>query len=277
MKGEWLTRKKMVKILWTCWFQGRANAPDIVRRCISSWERKNPDWSVRCLDADTVGQYVDVGAVVDLKRQALTAASLSDVIRILLLREYGGVWADATLYCHRPLDDWLDAVFEYGFFAFSDPAPDRLLSSWFLAAAQGNPVVARWHDKVARYWKGRMRSDDYFWFHHEFGELCATDPVVRALWGDVPKVRAEGPHAMLGIAGIDTELAMPQIDWSTPVFKLTYRVAEEDYSAGRLVYDVLHSGGDLESTTPVEHSVDQRKIGSLGPIAPADTLPVPQG
>src|ERR1700733_10439169 len=111
----------MNKTIWSCWFQGRRNAPDLVKRCLASWETLKPGWDFRCLDAETTGRYVDLGEHVDLQSQTITAASLSDILRVLLLHEYGGVWVDATLYCNVPLDEWLPLAACTGFFAFVRP------------------------------------------------------------------------------------------------------------------------------------------------------------
>ena len=133
----------MRKVIWSCWFQKRDQAPELVRKCLQSWEDHNPGWEVRVLDAETVCRYVDLRSHIDLSRQTLIAASLSNIVRILLLHEYGGVWADATTLCNVPLDDWLPLAANTGFFAFARPGEDRLLSSWFLAAEPGNPLVAK--------------------------------------------------------------------------------------------------------------------------------------
>ncbi len=178
------------RTIWTLWLQGRSLAPPVIQHCIASWEQRNPTWEVRVLDAATVGRYVDVGDAVDLEHQAVTAASLSDIVRILLLREYGGVWVDASLLCLRPLDDWLEPCTAEGFFAFSDPGPDRPVASWFLAAVEDDPLCVAWTDATADFWRGRVRSDDYFWFHHLFTSLLDTDRSFRDQWARVPKVDA---------------------------------------------------------------------------------------
>lgn len=92
----------MNKTIWMLWLQGRENAPAVVQRCIHSWEVNNPTWTLKLLTADTVSHYIDVTEFVDLQTQTLQAASLSDIIRIMLLHEYGGVWADATTLCNAP-------------------------------------------------------------------------------------------------------------------------------------------------------------------------------
>ncbi|HKE37955.1 MAG TPA: capsular polysaccharide synthesis protein, partial [Candidatus Baltobacteraceae bacterium] len=150
------------KIIWTCWFQGADQAPEVVKRCLSSWERLNPGWELRCLDATTIGRYAALDRYVDLNAQDVTAASLSDIIRMIVLHEYGGVWVDATVLCNRALDEWLPAPWGTGFFAFSNSVTQRVLASWMLACKPGNALFAKWATRSLNYWRGRVRSSDYF-------------------------------------------------------------------------------------------------------------------
>jgi hypothetical protein len=213
----------------------------LVETCISSWEEANPDWQLRCLDAGSIEKFIPIRDYIDPERQALTAASLSDVVRLLLLREFGGVWVDATLLCNRPIDEWLPRLMGGGFFGFSNPAPDRPLSSWFLSADCDNHLVAAWTRRMIEYWAARRSTDDYFWLHHLFRDMCETDPDVAHAWARVPKISADGPHAlqagsrMLGPAAE----AQAAVDWSTPVFKLTHRLPKEGIPSGSLLQHVL--------------------------------------
>ena len=230
----------MRKVIWTCWLQGPAHAPELVQKCLSSWEERNPDWEVRRLDASTALQFAPALATFDLASRTVTSASLSDILRISLLHEYGGVWADATLFCNHSLDDWLPQVFDEGFFAFDRPGPDRWLSSWFLAATPGHPVIAAWARAVHDYWSERTQADRYFWFHGLFQKICEADAQIEAIWRRVPKISADGPHRIqqLGMASRACDTA-EQVDWSTPCFKLTYRydetAADKDSLLRRLI------------------------------------------
>jgi len=72
-------------------------------------------------------------------------------------------------------------------------------------------------------------TDDYFWFHHLFRDMCETDRLAAEAWSRVPKLSADGPHALQ----FDSRMYRPaadvieSIDWTTPVFKLTHRLPEE--------------------------------------------------
>ncbi|MDP9105649.1 MAG: polysaccharide pyruvyl transferase family protein [Candidatus Eremiobacteraeota bacterium] len=239
----------MTKVIWTCWFQGREHAPPLVERCLRSWERINPDWEFRCLDATTVQRYVDLARIVDLKRQSITAAALSDIVRIMLLHEFGGVWVDATLSCNRPLNDWLPGVMHEGFFAFSAPAPDRVLSSWFLSAEANHPLIAAWFRRTLDYWSGRVQADDYFWFHHLFGDIVAAHDVAAEAWSRVPRVSADAPHALQfgGRMYRPKDEVFDAIDWTTPVFKLRHPLPDGDAAPGSLL-DYLLKRDDRRDT-----------------------------
>lgn len=244
----------MRKIIWTCWFQGLEKAPDLVRACIESWRNRNPGWDLRCLDASTISRYIDLAEHVDLEQQQITAASLSDILRILLLHEYGGVWVDATTFCNTPLDEWIGPAAYRGFFAFARPSEDRELASWFLAAKPGNRLLAAWAARVLAYWRDRIATQDYFWLHHQFGELITIDTRAFADWNVTPRISADGPHSVQKAGfGNDFDEVKDRVDWSAPVFKLTYRFDPTRLSSNSLLVRLL---GPMSKTalddTPVE-------------------------
>ena len=260
----------MIKIIWTCWLQGRESAPPLVKKCLSSWERNNPGWEFRCLDATTIERYVPLRQYIDLDRQSLTAASLSDIVRVLLLHEFGGVWVDATLFCNQPLDKWLPGVMEEGFFAFTALDPIRPLSSWFLSAASDNYLVSTWCRRTIEYWSNRTKTDDYFWFHHLFRDMCQTDRRTAEAWSRVPKLGAEKPHALQVDGKMDRPAAevREEIDWTTPVFKLTHRLSEEGVKPGSLLeylfrHDKSEQGLEELASPAAADSTRPRSFASL--------------
>lgn len=225
------------------WLQGRENAPEIVEKCISSWEYHNPEWEVRCLDSVSLQHYVDIGVFIDLETQNITRTSFSDIARIALLHEYGGVWADATTVCNTPLDEWLPDVMEEGFFAFKlkdFPQGDRPVASWFLAAKPSNLIIVKWAKRISEFWKNRESTDDYFWFHHQFYELLETDALFKRDWDRVPKLSADGPHSIQFKHRCESlaKEVVDNVDWSTPLFKLTYRI-DPEYLKGETLLNYL--------------------------------------
>ncbi len=155
--------------------------------------------------------------------------AISDVVRLELLARYGGVWADATTYCLAPLDEWLESAVASGFFAFDSPGPDRMLSTWFLAAPVASPVISRWRDLTQAYWTARTERDAYFWVHYLFAKAYETDDEVRRVWDSTPKISANGPHSFapsqVTLFGPVTDRARSIIETApTPMLKLSHKL-----------------------------------------------------
>jgi hypothetical protein len=79
--------------------QGWENAPNIVRACHQTLRTHNPNWEIRALSRNDVARWLDGDALLStVEGKTLEPETYSDVIRIALLRRYGG---DE----HRPGDD----------------------------------------------------------------------------------------------------------------------------------------------------------------------------
>lgn len=81
----------------------------------------------------------------------MSLATQSDMIRLQLLCKYGGVWADSTTLCIRPLDAWLCDCCQSGFFAFSNPGKDREMSNWFIASEKNNSLIEKMRHKFSSF------------------------------------------------------------------------------------------------------------------------------
>lgn len=223
------------KIVWMYWHQGEAAAPEIVRRCIASWQTKNPGWSIRVLDAESVQEPTGLSVDWFNGRPDISLQFLSDMIRIALLSRHGGVWADASCYCSEPLDNWLPQRMQTGFFAFEGARRGRMIGSPFLASQPGNIVASRmlgellklfqsrrfkgneaWYGRVlrvalkppleitpgtTRLWFSTLFTDvlkiyPYFTFHYMFNKLAIEDPEIAGLWSETPSLPS-GPFVKL--------------------------------------------------------------------------------
>lgn len=164
----------MIKTLWIYWNTGIKAAPPIVHKCVDSWKHHNPTWKIVLLDNTNLRDYYKG------TQDGRSIQAWSDVVRINLLKEYGGVWVDATVACNKPLDSWLPAHTKTGFFAFRKPKPDTEVASWFLYADKDNCIVDRWKLLVDEYWKNRPNMD-YLWFHGLFNNVL-EDPACQTMW-----------------------------------------------------------------------------------------------
>lgn len=224
------------RIIWIYWHAGEAEAPELARICIDSWRRRNPGWDVRVLSDAVLAEAADVSDVAAL----MSIPALSDIIRLRLLRDHGGVWADATAFCGRPLDEWLPQALSAGFFAFHNPPghPNRLISSWFLAAPPGAPLVVAWERLATEYWRMGRRADAYYWVHYLFEWMLLRDAALYRIWRRMPTVGAEAAHYLQRALNDEEKHSFPPLKdchrvlaeaalaGGFPVHKLTYKIKD---------------------------------------------------
>jgi len=247
--------------VWFLWLQGLHDAPEVVRRCYSTWITRNPTWEVVPLDNENLPLWVD-DTVLQLA-SSLTPAAYSDIIRLDLLARRGGVWADATCWCNSSLESWLPEYTDSGFFAFRNPGRDRLLSSWFLASRKDNPLVVALRNALLSYWsthdfrsglfwsacsrllalaisrdtihtkywfssliQDRIRVSPYYAVHYIFTGLVTNDAQAADIWSRTKVFDARLPHQLqeFGLRSPLTLAARAEIDSpNSPVYKLTHK------------------------------------------------------
>lgn len=142
----------MERIIWTYWHQGFENAPELVRSCVDSWEKKHSDWIVIRLNKDNYYQYTGDIPLNNRAKEKISLAHFSDLIRTKLLIEFGGVWADPTTFPLKNLNDWLVPNMASGIFLFQNPGRDRLISNWFIASEKKQEILVYLFEDLCAYW-----------------------------------------------------------------------------------------------------------------------------
>ncbi len=157
--------------VWLYWHQGEDSAPAIVKRCIASWRQRNPGWTVHVLDAGNVSEMSGLDQILITGRKDISLQFLSDLIRVALLTRHGGVWADATIYCARPLDEWLPERMGSGFFAFHGIRRGRLFGSPFLASTKANIIPLMLRERLLKLFGDRIFSGNTTWWGSKFRKV----------------------------------------------------------------------------------------------------------
>lgn len=136
-------RFSIPKLIFFYWDRGISSAPSLVGSCLDSWKRNNPDWELVLLDDSNLANWLTEESM--LSGIEMSIQKRSNLIRLELLNKYGGVWTDATVYCLRPLDDWLPNLGPLGFLCrILEPQFDRFFSSYFLVAYPRSFFIERW-------------------------------------------------------------------------------------------------------------------------------------
>jgi len=220
----------MIRRLFILWLQGWDQAPPLVRTCADTWIHHHPDWEVVLLDRYSLDRYLILSHYLNEEQQtSMSRNHLANFIRMILLLQHGGVWVDATVFCCRPLDDWLEGYVKEGFFAFRGPGEGRLLANWFLYSEKDGWMIKQWLQKSMEFWSDKVQCETYFWHHGLFASLCEESDEFRHQWQQVPTFECNdtGPHRLRnwGLVRKPTTTLRKEIhERTSPLYKLDWRV-----------------------------------------------------
>lgn len=242
--------------IFMAWDKGEDAAPETVRRVITLWRERNPGHDVVVFDRAAMdANLADANVALD----HLNIQARADILRVKMLVEQGGVWADASLLPVQPLDTWLPELLEpAGFFAFRRCGYDRVIGNWFLAGKAGNPLMTAWYEAMQAYfaqprrpakeaslvWRLRRRfgggymstinrgpGADYPYFatHYLFERMIAETPDLAEDWDHVPVWPVLPTHSLQHarfhsrMTDAEFRASVPALIAKTPVQKLDWR------------------------------------------------------
>ena len=183
--------------IFVYWAQGFESAPPVVQACVAALRANNPDNRVHLLTDANIAGYVDVPDGL-MDALAGNRTHFSDLLRLLLLEKFGGIWVDGTCLVSEPLRPHVTAALEQSsIFAFNYTGP--YISSWFLAARPGSYAVHLWRAACFLWWEKRGELIDYFLMHHVFEMLYHLDEQFRAEWDAGKRLNSKPPHALQSV------------------------------------------------------------------------------
>lgn len=254
------------KTVWLLWLQGWDSVPRLVQLVKESWIKHNPGWNIELVDAKNLKNYVDIPYIDKIK----SPAAKSDAIRLHLLATHGGVWADATLLCMMPLDEWVyDALEPIGFWMYHGRDQGRGPCSWFIVSTVNSPLIRKWRDACDEYWSSRSVEHYYFWMDELFTNLLNSDDEFKKEWEGVPYLWCESPgqsHMLAGHLEEDDPERKRFIKDNPPyVIKLSRGVDEnfeEKLRDSNVTFAIKASLGD-DRTSHVAHSLEYKNEPKL--------------
>ena len=122
------------KIIHYCWF-GRGEKPELAKKCIASWRKSCPDFEIREWNEGNC-DYLSIPFMAE-EYAAKKYAFVSDVMRLIVLEQYGGVYFDTDVEVLRDISPLLD---DEGFIGFEN---DQFVNSGQVMAAKAHHPVIR--------------------------------------------------------------------------------------------------------------------------------------
>jgi len=127
---------KIPKIIWTYWHSD--DRPELVNKCIDSWRKHNPDWEIRVLSDTTLNKWLPG---FDHSGYELMAHK-ADMIRLMLINKYGGVWSDASVALTEPIQ--VPDMEFVGYYRDEVNKNNPIIENFWFAAPPGSEFVSRW-------------------------------------------------------------------------------------------------------------------------------------
>ena len=130
------------KIIHYCWF-GRGEKPASVMRCIASWRKHCPGFEIREWNEDNC-DYLSIPFMAEAY-QAKKYAFVSDVMRLIVLEQDGGVYFDTDVEVIKDISPLLK---NEGFIGFEN---DQFVASGLVLASEAHrPVIQAMIDEYKK-------------------------------------------------------------------------------------------------------------------------------
>ena len=231
--------------LWIFWYQGLENAPEIVQACVDSIRRHACSHPVVLLTKENLEKYVHFPKYIyqKLKDGTITMTHFSDLIRVALLSQYGGIWMDATMYIVRDIDCYVGSA---PFFSIKIESKNenicrqRQWTGFCMASGQSNSMICLLYKWFMLYWSKENCLIAYLLLDFMLTILYENDPLCKNLIDSVP-INNKSVHRLEEILNKPYEF-IHTLDHETGFYKLTYKKRFKKQSKGsETVYSYLIS------------------------------------
>lgn len=191
------TKKEFKKVVWWCWFQGEAEAPELAKICLSSVREIFNEYDVIVVTDSNLSEYIDIPQYIQNKYEAgiIRPATYSDIIRLLLLEKYGGVWIDSSVLCtNSKIKEILERE---PFFVFRNDVltNDKAIriSSWLISSTAHHPLIVDTLKMMLSYWEKENFTMNYFLIHLFFSIAADKN---KEQFEKMPTFNNVTPHVM---------------------------------------------------------------------------------
>lgn len=155
--------------VWVCWWHGEQDMSPLIRECYRRIREFNPTKKVILITDENLNDWVQFPDYILKKYQEgiITRTHFSDLLRMELLRKYGGVWMDITLmtFSNIPESFYQYPVFT-GHYVYDkhdyNVSRNRWTSYFWVSRYPNNVLFCFMSDFWRAYWKQKDELIEYF-------------------------------------------------------------------------------------------------------------------
>lgn len=157
-----LEKTVLSKNIFVFWWDGFADAPNIVRKCLESVKKYNPNSNVIEISKDNFRNYTDIHPKIlnGFYKGDISIQTFSDILRFNLLKNNGGAWIDATILFLEEFDIF-EELKDKSFATVSFSSSENFLkyknevcswSGYFIASRRGGYFVTVMNNLFEEYY-----------------------------------------------------------------------------------------------------------------------------
>lgn len=142
------------KKIWTYW-DNPIKIPNVVELCMKSWKKFHPEYEIILLTKKNYKGYVTIPEELTAHLNFNDSSQrFSDLIRLWVLSEHGGIWMDSTILVKESVEHWLFPQYaDFSGFYLGGATKKKefpVIESWFLACNKECPFIKKWRDEFSR-------------------------------------------------------------------------------------------------------------------------------
>lgn len=178
------------------WWQGVENLEDkypLQTLCMKKWIMLNPNYEIKIITKKNYKKYLpEFSKIINLNWKIPIQKQIN-LLRLNLLKEYGGTWVDATLYPQETLNNIQEQnLNEMGIFMFrlpnaffsqndkNDLPAKRLYSNWFIDVSTRNHyLISSWFNEMKKITERPRQWEKYFIMHEVLQDLCFNNHQIK--------------------------------------------------------------------------------------------------
>ena len=151
--------------VWVFWWQGEHKMPELVKVCLESIKENLYDSSIVVLTKDNIDEFLPIPDYIldKFNKGIIGPAHFSDIVRTGLLKKYGGLWIDATIYLTGKINQKkLSEIKTVKFRCNDDTSISNGKWAVFFWGKMSNKLYDFMYDLYLDYWKKENIIIDYF-------------------------------------------------------------------------------------------------------------------
>lgn len=216
------------KIIWMFWWQGNQHEIPLVDACISSIEEQKPsEAELVILTKENLRKYCKIPEILYEKLDSgiITLTHFSDIVRVSVLAEHGGLWLDATVYAVGSFH----YAFELPFWSIKKPSithkyiPKGRWSIYAIGAQEQSLVFFLMREMFFAYWESYTCMLDYFLVDYCLDLLYEQIDEVRCLIDSIPENNPRILDFQQNLGMVYTSDLYDGLISDTQLFKLSWK------------------------------------------------------